>query len=131
MSELTALELATLFHVIYERTSAEFNYITRTDTRIFDPESSNGKLMIATCEEILSEDIQPKFDALTARNEELTSKLARMEALLDGAVQWVVEPDRENGHRCILCGATGNLIEEINHVAPCPVPYWLASKKEE
>lgn len=91
MSELTALELATLFHVIYERKSAEFNYITRTDTRIFDPESSNGKLMIATCEEILSEDIQPKFDALTARNEELTSKLARMEAALqDIKTDWSI-----------------------------------------
>ena len=46
------LALAVLFHVTYERLSAEFNYQTRTETRIFDPESANGKLMIATCAEI-------------------------------------------------------------------------------
>lgn len=50
---MTPLELAVLFHVIYERKAAEFNYVTRTETRIFDPESSNGKLMIAVCTEIL------------------------------------------------------------------------------
>jgi hypothetical protein len=50
---MDALELAILFHVIYERKSAEFDYITRTETRIFDPESKNGKLMISTCEEVL------------------------------------------------------------------------------
>jgi hypothetical protein len=50
---MDALELAILFHVIYERKSAEFDYITRTETRIFDPESKNGKLMVATCAEVL------------------------------------------------------------------------------
>jgi len=47
------LELAILFHTIYERLSAKFNYQTRTETRIFDPDSPNGKLMIAVCQEIL------------------------------------------------------------------------------
>lgn len=80
MSELmTALDLAILFHVIYERKSSEFNYVTRVDTRIFDPESSNGKLMIAVCEEILHEDIQPKIDALTARIAELEGALKKIE----------------------------------------------------
>lgn len=46
------LALAVLFHVTYESLSAEFNYVTRTETRIFDPESANGKLMIAVCAEI-------------------------------------------------------------------------------
>lgn len=55
MNDSKALELAVLFHVIYERKSAEFDYVTRTETRIFDPESKNGKLMIATCEEILQD----------------------------------------------------------------------------
>lgn len=52
-NEMDALELAVLFHVIYERKSAEFNYVTRTETRVFDPESANGKLMVATCGEVL------------------------------------------------------------------------------
>ena len=46
------LALAILFHVTYEKLSAEFRYETRTETRIFDPVSPNGKLMVATCAEI-------------------------------------------------------------------------------
>jgi hypothetical protein len=46
------LALAILFHVTYERLSFEHNYQTRLETRVFDPESNNGKLMIATCAEI-------------------------------------------------------------------------------
>jgi hypothetical protein len=63
-----ALELAVLFHVIYERKSAEFDYVTRTETRIFDPESKNGKLMVATCEEIL-QDYVPRADLETAQKQ--------------------------------------------------------------
>jgi len=46
------LALAVLFHVTYERLAPQKGYETRTETRVFDPESSNGKLMIATCAEI-------------------------------------------------------------------------------
>jgi hypothetical protein len=74
MSEIKALELAVLFHVIYERKSSEFDYVTRTETRIFDPESKNGKLMIATCEEILLDYVpRAELDALLAENAQLRS----------------------------------------------------------
>lgn len=46
------LALAILFHVTYEKLAPQKGYETRTETRIFNPESANGKLMIATCEEI-------------------------------------------------------------------------------
>jgi len=46
------LALAVLFHVTYEKLAPREGYKTRTETRIFDPESPNGKLMIATCEAI-------------------------------------------------------------------------------
>ena len=46
------LALAVLFHVTYERLAPQKGYETRQDTRIFDPESANGKLMIATCAEV-------------------------------------------------------------------------------
>ena len=46
------LALAVLFHVTYEKLAPDSGYETRQETRIFDPESSNGKLMIATCAEI-------------------------------------------------------------------------------
>lgn len=55
ISSVTPLQLAVEFHVIYERLAAEYNYTTRTETRIFDPESANGKLMIAVCAEIVAE----------------------------------------------------------------------------
>lgn len=46
------LALAVLFHVTYERLAPQKGYETRKETRVFDPESPNGKLMIATCAEI-------------------------------------------------------------------------------
>ena len=46
------LALAVLFHVTYEKLAPSKNYITRSETRIFDPKSSNGLLMLATCVEI-------------------------------------------------------------------------------
>lgn len=46
------LTLAILFHHTYERLSTNLGYDTRVETRIFNPESPNGKLMIATCAEI-------------------------------------------------------------------------------
>ena len=47
------LELAILFHHAYERLAPSVGYDTRVETRIFDPESLNGKLMLAVCAEIL------------------------------------------------------------------------------
>ncbi len=41
------------FHECYERLAPQFGYETRKDTRIFDPESQNGKLMCAVMESIV------------------------------------------------------------------------------
>lgn len=49
--------LARRFHEIYERLAPQFGYKTRTETRQFDPTSSNGKLMIAVCAELLTADL--------------------------------------------------------------------------
>lgn len=51
---MTALELAELFHEIYERRAPEFGYETRTETRVFNPDTPNGQLMIAVCDEIIN-----------------------------------------------------------------------------
>jgi len=45
--------LARLFHDTYERMASICDYETRQDTKVFNPESPNGKLMIATCRKIL------------------------------------------------------------------------------
>lgn len=45
--------LARQFHEAYERLAPLFGYETRPETREFDPNSMNGKLMIAVCDELL------------------------------------------------------------------------------
>jgi hypothetical protein len=47
--------LARRFHEIYERLAPKFGYETREETREFDPNSKNGKLMVAVCLEIMNE----------------------------------------------------------------------------
>lgn len=39
-------------HEIYERLALDFGYETREETRDFDPNTPNGKLMMAVCAEI-------------------------------------------------------------------------------
>jgi hypothetical protein len=48
-----ALPMAVLFHEVYERLAPQFGYETRPETRQFDPQSKNGRLMVAVCAEIL------------------------------------------------------------------------------
>lgn len=50
---MDAKELAILFHDTYERLAPDFGYETREETREFDEETPNGRLMIAVCGEIL------------------------------------------------------------------------------
>lgn len=50
---MTDLQLAILFHETYERLAPAFGYETREDTKEFDPDSKNGRLMIAVCGEVL------------------------------------------------------------------------------
>lgn len=47
-----ALDAARRFHDAYERLAPQFGYETRTDTKAFDPNSANGRLMIAVCREL-------------------------------------------------------------------------------
>lgn len=52
--KLEPLALALRFHEVYERLAPSFGYETRTETRVFDPESKNGKLMVAVCAELFA-----------------------------------------------------------------------------
>jgi hypothetical protein len=51
-----ALAMALRFHDAYERLAPSCGYETRADTRVFDPTSPNGRLMIAVCAEIIAGD---------------------------------------------------------------------------
>jgi len=47
--------LARQFHETYERLAPSFGYVTREETREFNPTSPNGKLMIAVCAAIAAQ----------------------------------------------------------------------------
>lgn len=48
-----AEDLARAFHATYETLAPQYGYATREETREFNPNSANGKLMIAVCRVIL------------------------------------------------------------------------------
>ncbi len=48
------LEITKKFHNTYEKLASEYTYETREDTKVFDINSNNGKLMYATVNEIVS-----------------------------------------------------------------------------
>lgn len=52
--EFNAEQLARFFHDTYEELAPQFGYETRKETRKFDKDSPNGKLMIAVCERVLA-----------------------------------------------------------------------------
>jgi len=71
--EPTAAEvLAREFHALYEELAPEYGYETRLETREFDPESPNGKLMIAVCSRL----------SLAAERDELQAEVAELKARL-------------------------------------------------
>lgn len=49
---MTNEDIAIQFHNIYEKLAPQFGYATREDTKEFDPDSPNGRLMIAVCGEL-------------------------------------------------------------------------------
>lgn len=50
-----AEKLAVLFHDQYEALAPKFGYETRPDTKMFDPKTPNGKLMVAVAKEVLKQ----------------------------------------------------------------------------
>jgi len=50
--------LARRFHELYEITAPAFGYKTKEDTKEFDPENANGRLMAFVCYKIVKEEKQ-------------------------------------------------------------------------
>jgi hypothetical protein len=46
------VKLAVLFHDLYEQYAPEYGYETKEETRVFNPSSQNGRLMLRVCREI-------------------------------------------------------------------------------
>ena len=68
------VDLARRFHETYERLALEFGYETRPDTKEFDPESPNGKLMVAVITELAVTRPTPKADVVERAGAFLRSK---------------------------------------------------------
>ena len=53
--KITPEKLAVMFHEAYEFVAPIYGYETREGTRVFNPESKNGKTMIATCKIVITQ----------------------------------------------------------------------------
>ena len=102
-----ALRLATMFHEAYERLAPKFGYETRLETRVFDPTSKNGQLMVAVCEEISAE-----LRRLAEENERL-----KAQAVPEGWKLVPIEPTPEMskaGFRVAKMDVTGAWVTDAN-----------------
>lgn len=55
--EYDFLKIARQFHKIYEMLAPIYGYETREETKEFDYDSPNGKLMVAVCKEVVIEEL--------------------------------------------------------------------------
>lgn len=96
------LEITKKFHDTYEKLASEYTYETREDTKVFDINSNNGKLMYATVNEIVSpilkenkilkenaenndkvvDKVNWENQLLKKENEQLKDKLSKIETLI-------------------------------------------------
>ncbi len=74
MNDPKHVEMAKRFHELYEELAPSFGYETRQETRAFDPDSPNGRLMTEVVGRLI--DRAAGLPELEARVEELKSQLA-------------------------------------------------------
>ena len=85
------LEITKKFHDTYEKLASEYTYETREDTRVFDINSNNGKLMYATVNEIVSpilkdnKKLKQKYLNAVADYEMVMSELQELKKQLEDA----------------------------------------------
>lgn len=91
---MTPERLARLFHETYERKAPLFGWETHKESRVFDPDSPNGRLMIEVCREVLR---HLALDELVRLSEEM--------GLYGCEHDWVPASGAER--LCVLCGTRG------------------------
>ena len=88
------LEITKKFHDTYEKLASEYTYETREDTKVFDINSNNGKLMYATVNEIVSpileenQELKKQLEELKEENIEFQEKASD--------IQFELRDDRDN-----------------------------------
>lgn len=65
------IENAKRFHDLYEGLAPKYGYKTREDTKEFDPESPNGKLMIEVVNTLIAERERRLLERLIEKCDEL------------------------------------------------------------
>ena len=81
------LDLAVFFHETYERLAPSFGYETRLDTKRFDSESKNGRLMMAVCAEV-REHLKIPDETLSHSKPAIPPSSKTDLALLDSIANW-------------------------------------------
>jgi hypothetical protein len=87
-----SLSLAKAFHEAYERLAPQVGYETRQETRAFDPESANGRLMIAVCAEIKGA-LQPQQNPQSAMQDLMPKRAAFIAWVESRSIDASVEKD--------------------------------------
>ena len=88
------LEITKKFHDTYEKLASEYAYETRKDTRVFDINSNNGKLMYATVNEIVSPILKEN-----KKQKEVIDKLELENKVLKEQMVAMVKPNYTYGVR--------------------------------
>ena len=98
---------ARLFHDTYETLAPEYGYETRPETREFDPTSSNGRLMMAVCANVVAE-------LLASQAAEIWDKKMEVERLheLETAARAEIERLREKVRLARMLSARLHLIHD-------------------
>ena len=93
------LEITKKFHDTYEKLASEYAYETREDTKVFDINSSNGKLMYATVNEIVSP---------------ILKENKKQKEVIDKAIEYI-EENKLNTNKIseMLCGSEVMTLLEI------------------
>lgn len=69
-----AYRLARRFHELYEEAAPKFGYKTRSDTKVFEPASPNGRTMAYVCKEIVDEEVEKAHLTLLKDLKEFTER---------------------------------------------------------
>ena len=102
------LEITKEFHDTYEKLASEYTYETREDTRVFDINSNNGKLMYATVNEIVSPILEENQE-LKKQLEDANEKIILLQAS-ESMLEWKKELEKNQQKEFIKY-----LKEEINN----------------
>ena len=108
---MNAEAMAKYFHDTYEALAPSFGYETRPDTKQFDPQSPNGRLMIAVCQNVIERHMEGKV--LVPR--EPSDK--HMDGLARAIMLWMDMDERKTPK---------NLFKHLHNTGE-EVPLWLST----